>query len=210
MSKLLIEVGTYDGCDSLEFYNKGYTVFTFEPNKDLFKTIYDKTKHLTNYTVIQKAVSQINGNIKFNICKEGGASSILPFRTDEELNKTWGNERNDIHYSGISYDVETIRLDTFIEEQNLQNTIIDYIHIDAQGVDLDVLKSLGKYINNVKSGVVETVYEQDKSIYVGQNDNTLNNVIKFLELNNFNITNIVSNDRTNCECNVFFTKKNQS
>ena len=34
--------------------------------------------------------------------------------------------------SDISYEVETIRLDTFIEENNLQDTIIDYIHVDAK------------------------------------------------------------------------------
>jgi FkbM family methyltransferase len=206
--KTLIEVGAYDGSDSLNYYNQGYVVYTFEPKKDLFQNLLDATKNLENYTVINKAVSLKNGTTTFNICKKGGASSILPFRPESELIENWTADRTDIHYSGISYDIETIRLDTFIEAYELQTRIIDFIHIDAQGVDLDCLKSLGKYISNVKAGVVETVKDAKKSIYVGQEDNTLVNVTEFLSTNGFEITEIQSNDRTNCEYNVFFKRVN--
>lgn len=204
--KTLIEVGAYDGSDSLNYHKNGYIVYTFEPKKDLFQNLVDKTNHLTNYTAIPKAVSLKNGIIQFNICKEGGASSILPFRPDHELIETWTENRTDVQFSGISYDVETTRLDTFIEEYGLQDRIIDFLHIDAQGVDLDCLKSLGKYIKNVLAGVVETVMDEKKSIYIGQNDNTLANVALFLTSNGFKITSIQSNDITNCEYNIHFEK----
>jgi FkbM family methyltransferase len=204
--KTLIEVGAFDGSDSLNYHKNGYIVYTFEPKKDLFQNLIDKTKHHTNYTVIPKAVSLKNGITTFNICNAGGASSILPFRPVEELIKTWTENRTDIHFSGISYDVETTRLDTFIEENGLQDRVIDFIHIDAQGVDLDCLKSLGIYIKNVVAGVVETVQDKNKSIYIGQEDNTLDNVAEFLSLNGFKITNVQGNDDTNCEYNVFFEK----
>lgn len=205
--KTLIEVGAFDGKDSLEYHSKGYRVFTFEPKRDLFEALKNKTEHLENYTVIQKAVCLVDGKTQFNICNEGGASSILPFRSNEELIQSWSEDRKDIWYSGESYEVETIRLDTFIEEYQLTDTIIDFIHIDAQGVDLEVLKSLGKYIQNVSEGVVETVIQKEKSIYVNQEENTLENVQKFLESNGFVITSVQSNDYTNCEYNVFFQKK---
>jgi FkbM family methyltransferase len=203
---LLIEVGAYDGTDSLKFHAQGYRVFTFEPKKDLYEALINKTSGLLNYTVIPKAVCLQNGKTQFNICRVGGASSILPFRSDEELIKSWTEARSDVQYSGVSYEVETIRLDSFIEENNLQDTIIDYIHIDAQGVDLDVLKSMGKYIKNVKMGVVETVIYKEKSIYIGQ-ENTLEHVEAFLDQNNFTISRIESNDAEQCEYNVFFEKK---
>jgi len=204
--KILIEVGAFDGHDSLRYHENGYRVYTFEPKKDLFQALVDKTKHLTNYTVIPKAVSLENGETIFNICKDGGASSILPFRPDSELNLTWSEKRTDIHFSGISYNVQTTRLDTFIEENGLQDTIIDFIHIDAQGVDLDCLKSLGLYIRNVLACVVETVKDVNKSIYIGQEDNTLDNVTIFLSNNGFKITSVQNNDMTDCEYNVFFEK----
>jgi FkbM family methyltransferase len=204
---LLIEVGAYDGEDSLSYHKRGYTVFTFEPKKDLYENLVKKTAHLSNYTVIPKAVCLTNGKAKFNICVQGGASSLLEFRKDSELDSNWGPGRKDIHFSGISYEVETIRLDTFIEESGLQDTNIDFLHIDAQGVDLDVLKSLGTYITNLKAGVVETVILQERSIYVNQIDNTFSNVSKFLEENGFIIENIVSNDVSKCEYNILFKRK---
>jgi FkbM family methyltransferase len=202
----LIEVGAFDGSDSLRYHSQGYTVYTFEPKKDLYDHLSLKTLHLADYTVIPKAVCLTDGRTIFNICKAGGASSILPFRTDEELAETWSPHRTDILYSGESYEVETIRLDTFIEQYNLQNTAIDFLHIDAQGVDLDVLKSTGQYIRNVIAGVVETVKDEQKSIYIGQKDNTLDNVSQFLSEHGFRITNVESNDGTQCEYNVHFKR----
>lgn len=202
--KLLIEVGTCDGTDSLQFYNKGYKVFTFEPHNEHYNMVQEKTKNMPDFTIIKKAVSLKNGTIPFNICALGGASSILPFKTDEELLHHWGSNRTDILYSGVSYDVESTRLDTFIEEYNLENEIIDYLHIDAQGADLDVLKSLGKYIKNVKEGVIETASSSEKAIYIGQN-NIVGDAKKFLENNNFSITAIHTNDFTDCEYNIYFT-----
>lgn len=204
--KLLIEVGAYDGKDSLEYHKNGYKVFTFEPKKDLYEALLYRTKHLKDYTVIPKAVCLKNGITNFNICVYGGASSILEFKNDEELNKHWTPQRTDIHYSGVSYDVETTRLDTFIEEYKLQDEIIDFIHIDAQGVDLEVLKSMGIYLKNVQAGVVETVMKEEKSIYVNQKDNTYKNIEEFLKMNNFKIDQVHGNDVCGCEYNIYFSR----
>ncbi len=202
--KLLIEVGSYDGYDSLKFYNEGFKVYTFEPKKDLYEALSERTRNMENYTVINKAVCLENGITKFNICKSGGASSILEFKDDSELERHWTSNRKDIQYSGLSYDVETIRLDTFIEKEGLENSIIDYIHIDAQGIDLECLMSLGKYIKNVKEGVLETVIDINKSIYSNQIMNTFENIKSFLENNNFEIIGLDKNDITDCEYNVRF------
>ena len=204
MTRYVIEVGSYDGSDSLNYHRNGCCVYTFEANKDLYSKLTDKTKGMSDYHVFNKAVCSTDGKTTFNICKQGGASSILKFKDDETLVKHWGEERFDVQYSGESYEVETTRLDTFIEEQGLQETMIDFVHIDAQGVDLDCLKSLGKYIVNVKAGILETVIDTEKSIYVGQDENTLINIQQYLTENNFKIIDIQSNDRTNCEYNVRF------
>ena len=201
--KILIEVGAFDGYDSIKYYNSGYIVHSFEPDKELFSKIKEKTVNLNNYYIYNKAVHLTDGFANFNIASENsGANSLLNFRNNEELNKHWMG-RTDIYYSGISYQVETIRLDTFIEKTNLQTNIIDFIHIDAQGVDLDVLKSLGKYIGNIKEGVIETVIDLNKSIYSNQTNN-ISELKKFLKENNFSISRIESNDPTNCEYNIFF------
>lgn len=202
---LLIEVGAFDGTDSLRFHEKGYEVITFEPKKDLYESLKKKTEHLSGYRVVNSAVSQVDGEIDFYICAEGGASSILPFKPSDELEKHWTSARKDIHYSGESYKVPSTRLDTFLKENNLTNRTIDYLHIDAQGADLDVMRSLGEYAFNVKEGVLETCYSLEKAIYSKQRDD-LKAVEQWLTSNGFSIQRVERNDITDCECNVYFKR----
>lgn len=204
--KIVIEVGSCDGSDSYNYYNQGYRVFTFEPHQPFFNTIKNHTAEWPDFTILNKAVSLKNGITDFNVCQSGGASSILPFKDNSEIIKHWGEDRGDVLYSGYTYSVETIRLDTFIEEYELQNEKIDFLHIDAQGVDLDVLKSLGKYVANVNAGVIETATSTEKTIYKGQT-NVLSEAISWLEQNGFQINEVRPNDRTNCEVNIYFSKK---
>jgi FkbM family methyltransferase len=205
MKPLMIEVGAFDGKDSLEMHSKGYEVVTFEPKHSLAQSLKEKTSDLPLYKVIEKAVSNFNGKTMFYECVHGGASSILKFRSDEELNKHWTPQRSDIHYSGISYEVDVTRLDTFLINENMKDRTIDFLHIDAQGVDLEVLQGLGSLIKNVKKGVLETVKNVEKSIYIEQH-NTLKNVENFLSASGFKIDRVEGNDWTACEFNVFFAK----
>lgn len=198
--KTLIEVGAFDGSDSLRYHNEGYQVFTFEPKKDLYEDLVNRTGHLKNYTVIPKAVCFKNGKTTFNIGQSEGASSILPLKLDA------GHHHPDVDNSSNSYEVETTRLDTFIEENGLQDTIIDFLHIDVQGVDFQALKSAGIYISNVLAGVVETAINEDKSIYMPQPENRLSNIKLYLETNGFKITNIESNDISQWKCTIYFNR----
>ena len=202
---LLIEVGGFDGADSLKFYEKGYKVITFEPERTLYAALSKKTAHLHDYRVVNKAVALTNGTTHFYVCRAGGASSILPFKSNTDLEEHWSKNRKDIQYSGLSYEVNTIRLDTFLEENSLTDVPIDYLHIDAQGADLDVLKSLGIYAKNVCKGVVETCYSLEKAIYSTQRDDLLA-VNHWLNSNGFTVESVVANDPTGCECNVYFRR----
>lgn len=204
--KLLIEVGAFDGADSLRMYHQqGYSVYTFEPKTDLYIDLKARTDDLPDYTVINKAVSIEDGETTFYICREGGASSILPFKEDEELEKYWSGSRTDIQFSGTQYQVSTTRLDTFLQQEGLASSTIDYLHCDAQGVDLDVLKSLGKYIGNLKEGVIECASSTQKSIYKDQT-NTLDVASQWLLENGFEISNVATNDCFNCEYNIYFRR----
>ena len=203
---LLIEVGGFDGADSLRFYEQGYDVITFEPERTLYANLAQKTAHLETYRVVNKAVALTDGTTQFHVCKSGGASSILPFKSDADLEAQWTAHRTDIQYSGLSYPVETTRLDTFLEANGLTETPIDYLHVDAQGADLDVLRSLGTYVANVRKGVVETCYSLEKAIYSTQQDD-LTAVTHWLASNGFVVDSVVGNDSTGCECNVYFHRR---
>jgi hypothetical protein len=45
---------------------------------------------------------------------------------------------------------------------------VDFLHVDAQGMDLEVLKGLGDRIHQVKMGEVEAIIDPKESIYLDQ------------------------------------------
>ena len=84
---------------------------------------------------------------------------------------------------------------------------INYLHIDTQGSDLNVLKGLKKYIKIVENGVVEAAVDKRNSLY--QKNHTVSEVKKFLNNNNFKVSKIESVDENiKKEKNIYFSKKN--
>jgi FkbM family methyltransferase len=212
MKKIVIEVGCHDAEDTLKIarmFPNVDKIYGFECHPHWFNVSRQRCSENPLIEIVQQAVFLEDCQVtKFNECKQGGASSLLEFKADEELVRVWGANRQDIHSSGKSYDVSTTRIDTFLTSQGYtpENTMIQYTHIDAQGVDLEALISFGKFLPCLERGVLETVYSTEKAIYVNQKDNCLVNVLKFLTDNNFQCESVDPNDPTGCEVNVRFRR----
>lgn len=211
MRKIAIEVGPSDGKDTGRLYTENSPIeklFVFEAHPHWYNFTSNKYKSNPDIEIYHMAISDFDkDSVKFNECKLGGASSLLNFKSNEELIKEWGPLRNDIHASGKSFDVKCSRLDTFLINKGYtpENTSIEYLHVDAQGVDLEVVQSLGPFLSSLQKGVVETAYSSNKTIYSNQKC-LLENTVEWLKSNNFEILEVKPNDRTNCECNVYYKK----
>lgn len=199
---VVFDVGANNGSSSVPLaqQNSDIIVFAFEPTPEMINTIQSKIEGLENYIIIPKAVSDFNGTAQFNVAGnwDWGCSSLLEF---SEKSQTEWPGRTDFNVT-YKMDVEVIRLDSFIEEYQIPQ--IDFLHVDTQGSDLNVLKGLGKYISNVVQGTMEAGTTDD-ILYYGQNK--LNESIKFLLLNHFQITDVNSNDVFANEVNILFKKK---
>ena len=202
MKKIFFDVGANNGTDSIHIAvsDPNSIVYAFEPTPFLFDFLSDKTKDIPNYHVIKKAVSNYRGKANFNIAGQSdwGCSSLLNF---SEKSKTEWVCRNDFNVTEV-IEVDVIRLDDFIAENDITN--IDYLHVDTQGSDLNVLLGLGDKINIVKNGKIEAAAKND-ILYESQN--LLKDCVDFLDSNNFEITNIWENDIHGNEVNVEFEKK---
>jgi hypothetical protein len=88
--------------------------------------------------------------------------------------------------------------------EQLQLDEIDYLHIDAQGMDLSVLRSLGRYLSKVKGGVLEAPINEKKKIYQGSH--TCDEAILFLLNNGFRVTDVEKNDIEGNEVNIHFKR----
>ena len=173
---IVIEVGADLGTDTLKYAvdKKAEIVYSFEPHPKSYKDLILKLKNLDNIKLYNKAVSNFNGIGKFNIDNKPYNSSLNELSDFSKKNKL-------IEYNN-SIEVDVIRMDTFINENNIKK--IDYLHCDAQGSDLDVLKSFGDKISILEAGQVEVSVSDN--IYDKINDyKTVKNYLSECGFSNF-------------------------
>jgi FkbM family methyltransferase len=157
----ILDVGSGSGQESklfsLFFPNK--RIFSFECNPDCiteFKKFVPE-----NVTLIEKAVWESDGYIDFFPIRNGNTHASSAFLVTDEYNKNEHGHGYLLQQEKIL--VESVTLQSFIEEYNLQNKN-GIIWIDLQGAELKALKGMGKYLKNIKAIWTEGQYKQ---IYKG-------------------------------------------
>jgi len=202
--KFYFDVGANNGKTLLEYakQSKNNIVYAFEPVAEMIEKIKENTKTLDNFKIIPKAVSDYNGKTTFNVAgkNDWGCSSLHHFQDKDILDNIWG--KNAFSFTN-NIQTEVTRLDTFCKENNI--TDIEYIHIDAQGCDLEVLIGLGDLIKNVKAGRLEAALDHQTKLY-NEQKYVMSDIIKFLVSNKFNIQNITTNNDYYNEFNIDFSK----
>ncbi len=179
--KTIFELGSRDLIDAIELSNyfEESNIYAFECNDDCLIECNKNLLNLEEYKkkkiiLIDKAVSIIDGDVsfyKFDLQKYNnmGASSMLKIdfslrdKSDPDYNLP--NPQKEIKVNGI-------RLDTFINENNINN--IDLLCMDLQGYELNAIKSLGNHLHKVKYIITEC------SIV-----NTYTDGVSFEELNDY-------------------------
>ena len=199
MSAVIFDVGANFGKTFMNHARQGNHVYAFEPTPHLISEIKKWCFDIPTYHLIEMAVSDVEGVMDFNVAGQAdwGCSSLYQFSDD--LKEKWG-WRTDFKVTE-TIKVDVIRLDTFILKNNISK--IDYLHVDTQGNDLKVMKSLGAEIGRVKSGVIEV----SNLVSLYKNTPTKEECLNFLEETGFAIERIEDSDGMNYEQNVYFTRK---
>jgi FkbM family methyltransferase len=154
-----IDVGAHQGQSTLgqALHNPALTVYAFEPNSTLAQEL---TGVAPNYVVIPAAVSHQDGTSPFYLNQEDAASSLLPF--NEPARQAWaGGEQLQVT---ATTSVPTVRLDTFLQQRQIDQ--VHYLKIDAQGADLDVVRSLGDRLADCHRIQLEVAVTEEQ-LYTG-------------------------------------------
>lgn len=197
---VIFDVGANDGSN---FINVAHLfpwveIHAFEPTPFLVETIRKETETIKNYKLIPKAVSREAGTMLFNIAGQGdwGCSSLLEF--SENLKETWP-DRTDLRVTD-RIEVSVITLKEYILEHKIDK--IDFLNIDTQGTDLDVLESLEELLYIVAAGMIEVPHSSKVMLY--KNQHTREEVEHFIKSNGFVIYKEKSQQN---ESNIYFKKK---
>lgn len=147
-SEVWIDVGAHFGEITFPaaYDNPNLIVFAFEPNLILARKLMGRLK---NFVALPLAVSEKNGSAEFFMNVEDATSSLLPF--DPDGLAPWGDIAKLETESKIT--VPTIRLDTFLLGAGIME--VDFLKIDTQGADLDVVRSAGGMLRKIKRITLE-------------------------------------------------------
>jgi FkbM family methyltransferase len=196
--RTVIEVGMNNGSDTYNYLNSDTIVYGFEPIVEMYNHLQQQFKGDERVKLIPLAVDIENKFTHFNIAawQDWGCSSLHDFTPN--VSERWNNFN--FHYTN-KQKVMTIRLDDFCRMYNI--TSIDFLHVDAQGNDFNVLKSLGSYIDVVKAGKVEVSY--NVPLY-NEVDNSYESVTKWLTEKGFSFTETYDHPVYKAEANITFTR----
>ena len=133
---LIFDIGANSGNTVAHFITVANKVICFEPNPTLVNHL--KNRFTNNSIIIDKrGVSSKNGTQTFKIANEDTISTLSE---DWVTNSRFTGDYNwDNHI-----EIETVTLDSIIEEYGIP----DYIKIDVEGYEYEILTSFTKFLPN--------------------------------------------------------------
>jgi len=135
-----------------------FRVYGFDPDLEECRSLSRRYGQDT-VSIIPVALAETAGKRTLYITQEPACSSLLP--PDPELTENYPALQCARHVSSI--EVETTTLDNWANENDVQ--VIDYIKIDTQGTELEILKGGINILSNVRCLEVEVEFNP---IYLGQ------------------------------------------
>ena len=174
----VIDIGSHKG-EFLENLSKSISfnnAFTFEPQEEIFKILLQKFPDTNKFHHNNVAVSDTIGKKKINISKLTYTSTLSIENDKSKYLKIKRFLSNDKKQEKYAYDVETVTLDTYFREKNLNNSLLK---IDVEGHELNVLEGSKNIIKKIKYVIIERQY------FKSYKDNFPEECNKFLTENSF-------------------------
>src|SRR6266699_7272753 len=134
--RVWIDVGAHEGETTFPFaaQDPWLLVYAFEPNLRAASRIMAR---LRNYVVLPIAIAERDGSAELQLNAYEQSSSLLP--ADEAGVQSWVTEQEFKVVGTVT--VPTMRLDTFLNGAAIES--VDFLKVDDQGLDLEVVKSAG-------------------------------------------------------------------
>lgn len=196
---VIFEAGGHYGSDTIilsERWPEG-RIISFEPNPHAFEKLLTLSKEKSNIFPYPLAVANFNGKGVFHICygtygsdpQFEGASSLLP-----------AAEYMKIHYQGPKIMVNCVVLDDWCKSKQVDH--IDFIWLDLEGMELQVLKSSPEILKNISVIYTETNLQKFR---IGMTQ--YNELKEFLEKAGFRL--LAHWYQENLQGNAIFIRDNQ-
>lgn len=164
-SNTVFELGAHIGYISVYFSKlvgpKG-KVYVFEPGVNNLSYVRYNIEHAPykNIHLIEKAVSDENGTATFYLENLTGQSNSLvkDYRVSKKI-----QSKAFVDLNKKEVQVETIRIDDFIRQNNIQQ--VDFIKIDIEGAEYLAIKGMHETLSTLKPVMMIEVTENHEALF---------------------------------------------
>ncbi len=152
-AKTIFDIGANTGLYSLfaALVSASSDIHAFEPIKrNIEKLKYNlKINEMQNVRIIDAAISSTDGFM-----------TIYQPSTDVSTTSTLDAETAKLRNLNVNpEEIKTVRLDTYIDEHNIEN--VDLIKIDVEGFEVPVFESMGKYLKTMQPTILAEIRVED-------------------------------------------------
>lgn len=180
------EIGARGGAfKDLHKYQKNINYFGFEANEDECKKLnLDANRHtvFNKEVYYQKGVGGEINRPSLYVTSQPGCSSFL--EPNEKILKFYN--RQEWYEIDNVYEIQTSSLESIKNELKLESP--DFLKIDAEGMDLEILKGLGDSIDDVLGLRMEINYLDHR-----KQQPSVGEIFTYLEENNFYVFDFLEN-----------------
>ena len=181
---LILEIGSHIGSDTKLILNsfRDITIYCFEPDPRCITKFKSNIKD-NRCALIEVAVSNTNGTILLNL--SGGVNPDMPITEGWDASSSIKKAvSHGLDYPWLTFDlsieVKTIKLDTWVIENNIKS--LDFIWSDIQGAERDMIEGA---INTLK--ITKYLYMEYGEISTYPEAMTRDETITVMERHNFEI-----------------------
>jgi FkbM family methyltransferase len=184
--KIGFDIGAETG-NSLYRFHDYDKIYCFEPYPEVYEQLYNNTKENDRIKCFNIAIANFDGEAYFNCHQLSGFSSLLDMDEESEFAK----KCQSLSYPGCTIItkkpiIKVKKLKTIINDESIP--YINYIKIDTQGNDLEVIKSLEEKITHVEQIHMEV---QLKPLY--KNGAKPQDIMEYMTSKNFELIHAETN-----------------
>ena len=192
---VILEAGTCGGEDTCFFKKiwKNSTIYGFEPMPQSYQRTLDNIKSLKGIKIFPYALCDFVGEAVFYVSQaNAGCSSLLPDNFGSIVwpfeNDCSDAELNNNHYQDIPITVPTTTINAWGKKYKIPH--IDYIWLDTEGSELQILSAGTNYLHNVRVISTEVNFQEFRSGMTQFSD-----LYEFLTQHNFSLKYIYANPK---------------
>jgi FkbM family methyltransferase len=162
----VVDAGARNGFKDFSSLGKWMNVHAFEADPDEAVRLQKEKNIFSSFKVHPSALAGNAGKRKFHLTKRRSFSSFLEF-DEKEFEKNFGRVKDSGEWKKYFEVERSIEVECTTPDLLFQNSVIDFLKLDTQGTELEILQGGKNMLDKKQIGIIEAEVNM-QPVYRGQ------------------------------------------